>query len=141
MKNFNMSKIEGPDACIETSLFEYGLAWIPSNDGKEVLFWYGISMSDDNEYREPLYNRFDFRSFPADLDVKKEFDFADFDRVCSFVGMDEAEWLETPITSKIFDLMAYYGYENIFGTSYTRGFIYNAGINRFIPFYKIQRGK
>ena len=42
MKNFNMKNITGMDANIEISLFEYGFAWITSNDGKEIMFYYGI---------------------------------------------------------------------------------------------------
>lgn len=126
MKNFNMSKIEGLDVCIETSLYEYGLAWIPSNDGKDVVFWYGIQINDNGEY-----DRFDFCSFPVDLDVKKEFDFVNFDKVCAFVGMDETDWDRTPLTDKIHDLVQYYGCENIFGSTYHGGFVYRAGINRF----------
>ena len=126
MKNFNMNKIEGVDVDIETALFEYGLAWILSNDGKEILFWYGINSDEDG------YNTFDFCSFPLDLNVQDNFDFAEFESVYSFTGTDSNDWNEQPLPFKISDLVQYYGYENIFGTTYSNGFTYNPNIKRFV---------
>jgi len=129
MKNFNMNNIQGTDTDIETSLFEYGFAWIPSNDGKEVMFCYGIG------YGENEYNRFDRCSFNSDMDIYDTFDWIDSDswnQIYSFMGMDKEDFDNMPLTQKIFDLFQYYGYENIFGSSYWNGFKYSSNINRFI---------
>ena len=125
MTRFNISNIEGPDADIETSLFEYGLAWILSNDGKEYRFWSGIR--HDGSY----YDRFDWGDLNADLDVYKEFDWANFDSVLSFVGLTKDEWDEMDLPYKISDLVSYYGRENVFGECYDHGFKYLPSINRF----------
>jgi hypothetical protein len=56
------------------------------------------------------------------LDVQTEFDWANFDDVYSFAGMDSIDWNELELPQKISDLLSYYGYENIFGSSYWEGF-------------------
>ena len=104
----------GTDACLATSLFEYGLAW--KEDEKQIEFIYGIGMEDCD------YNRFDRCSFDLDLDVRKEFDWADFDEVESFIGSTSQEFDRLPLPQKIYDLVSYYGFENIFGSSYWEGF-------------------
>ncbi len=121
--NYSMAKISGVDACIETSLFEYGIAWIESD--KDILFYYGIDMN------ETEYNLFDFCAIDKDIDVLKEYDWVEFEDIYDFTGMNEEQWLEMPLTMQIRDLLSYYGYENIFGSSYWTGLKYNANINRF----------
>ena len=118
--DWNHSKIEGGDADIETSLVEYGLAWIIGE--KETLFYYGIGLENVDE---PLYNRFDFCTIDNDIDIVQEYDWANFKDVLSFVGMDMDNWLAMPLTQKISDLLSYYGYESIFGSSYWEGLKYS----------------
>ena len=125
MTHFNMSNIEGPDADIKTSLFEYGLAWILSDDKKEFRFWSGIRHNGEN------FDRFDWSDFSADLDVYNEFDWANFEDVWSFVGMTKDEWDELSLPSKISDLISYYGQENVCESCYDHGFKYLPGVNRF----------
>ena len=125
MTHFNMNNIQGTDADIETSLCEYGLAWILSDDGREFRFWFGIH--NDGSY----YDRFDWGDFSADLDIYQEFDWADFDDVLSFVGLTKGEWDEMDLPNKISNLISYYGQENVFGECYDHGFKYLPGINRF----------
>lgn len=122
MKNFNIENIQGVDADIETSIHEYGLAWIESNDKKEVLFWYGIGVKDDG-----YFNKFDFCSFPVDLDIKSEFDWIedDWTHVYIFVGLSEQEFHSRDLSDKIYDLFQYFGSENIFGSTYHAGFSFN----------------
>ena len=104
----------GTDACLATSLFEYGLAW--KEEENQIEFIYGIGMEDCD------HNRFDRCSFDLDLDVRKEFDWADFDEVESFIGSTSQEFDRLPLPQKIYDLVSYYGFENIFGSSYWEGF-------------------
>jgi hypothetical protein len=108
----------GTDACLAISLFEYGLAW--KEDEKQIEFIYGITAHDRNS--EPCFNRFDRCSFDLDLDVRKEFDWADFEEVESFIGSTSQEFDRLPLPQKISDLVSYYGFENIFGSSYWEGF-------------------
>lgn len=115
--------LEGIDADIEISLKEYGLAWIEGDT--EILFYYGINGNCENEYNEFEYTQFDFCSLDKNLDIKKEYDWIDnWDDISRFIGIDFDEWIEYPLTSQIADLLQYYGYENIFGSSYWEGLTY-----------------
>jgi len=104
----------GTDACLAISLFEYGLAW--KEEENQIEFIYGIGMEDCD------YNRFDRGSFDLGLDVRKEFDWADFNEVESFIGLTSQEFDALPLPQKISDLVSYYGFENIFGSRYWEGF-------------------
>jgi hypothetical protein len=114
IKSLEEQGFEGGDVCLATSLFEYGLAY--RQEGNETLFVYAIGA-------DPLvYNRFDRCTFASDVDVQKEFDWADFGSLYSFVGMDAEQWNAQPLTSKVSDLLSFYGFENVFGSSYWEGF-------------------
>lgn len=104
----------GTDACLATSLFEYGLAW--KENENQIEFIYGIGLEGTE------HNRFDRCTFNLDLDIKEEFDWADFDEVASFTGMTSTEWDNLPLPFKINDLVRYCGFENVFGSSYWEGF-------------------
>lgn len=111
-----MKDLIEPDADIETSLKEYGLAWEVSED--ETVFYYVIGYDDEE------CTRFDQASFENDLDVEKYFDWVNFDDIANFTGQDLDEWRLIPLTSKIHDLLGYYETMNIFGESYTEGISY-----------------
>jgi hypothetical protein len=36
--------------------------------------------------------------------------------------MDAEQWNAQPLTSKVSDLLSFYGFENVFGSSYWEGF-------------------
>lgn len=112
--DYNHKNLKGNDVSIEISLQEYGFAWVETKT--EYLFYYGIKNSGES------YTRFDFCSFDKTMDVAKEFDWADFDAVSAYVGSDVL--LDNDILGQIGDLLSYYGYEEIFGTSYWEGLIY-----------------
>jgi hypothetical protein len=114
-----ISKLEqhgysGIDADLATSLFEYGMAW--KEDDKQIEFIYGIGLKEED------YNQFDRCSFALDLDVYKEFDWACFEEVHLCMGSIKEDWDALPLPQKIYDLVSYYGFENIFGSSYWEGF-------------------
>ena len=114
-----ISKLEqlgyiGTDADLATSLFEYGMVWIESCN--QIEFIYGIGFNDEG------YNKFDRITFNTDLDVRKEFDWVDFEEVESFTGLTSDQFDALPLPQKIYDLVSYYGFENIFGSSYWEGF-------------------
>jgi len=110
---------QGGDACLAISLFEYGFAWRLLDDG-EVLFIYGIRNNNSD------YDRFDRCSIKP-CDPKVEWNWADFPGVAECIGLDIDEWLDDSdkmprFTDVVSDLISYYGYENVFGSSYWEGF-------------------
>lgn len=102
---------DGPDADLATSLFEYGMAW--REIGDETLFIY---------QHPSIPNRFDRCSLDSKLDVQREYDWVRWTEFMSYVDMPLHQWLALPITMKIFDLVGYYGTDEIFGSSYWEGF-------------------
>lgn len=120
------SLLTGNDASLETSLKEYGLAWIENKVTSKVLFYYGIRMDKEE------YVRFDFSELDLDVNVETEWNWAcgqgetPFAELMSFVGMTYAEWSKGSITQKVTDLLSYYGFENVFGSSYWEGLTYLA---------------
>ena len=111
---YNHNKIEGPDTCIEISLKEYGFAWIEGEE--DILFYYGIKFDDHR------YNRFNFCSFDKNTDIKKEFDWVEWDDINDYTDMDI---MDLSFPNQIFDLYMYYGYQNVFGESYASGLKYS----------------
>ncbi len=103
----------GPDVTLSIALGEYGLAWRELPEEKEILF----------VYRHPsIRDRFDRCSFSIDTDVRKEFNWVTFEDVQNCNGLTAAEWDALPLAQKVYDLVNYYGVENVFGTSYWEGF-------------------
>ena len=118
VKKLEKLDFSGIDADLETSLFEYGMAWKVGE--RETEFIYGVGV--DEVDGEAIYTTFDRCSFGNDLDVLNEFDYADFEAIFSFTGSTQAEFDALPLTQKIFDLVSYYGFENVFGSTYWEGF-------------------
>lgn len=110
-------KLQGVDACIEISLKEYGLAWIERET--DILFYYGIATDHKGEYTS-----FDYGYLSKDCNIEKEFDWIDWKDFLSHLSVSKVEWLAYSLPHKIYDLLRYYGYENIFGTSYNEGKTY-----------------
>lgn len=112
-----MGNLLGPDVNLEISLKEYGLAWEIKES--ETIFYYGIA------YNNEEYTSFDWASVENNMDFDKEFDWADLSEVANFAGSYSLQdWQQMPLISKIQDLLGYYGYENVFGSSYTEGQAY-----------------
>ena len=111
-------ELTGTDASIEISLKEYGIAW--KEQENDIIFHYGIHTSPD-EYGSEEYDRFDNCFINKDTIIIKEYDWADFETVQSFVGLTQKEFTKQPLVQQIQTLLAYYGYENIFGSSYWAG--------------------
>jgi hypothetical protein len=103
----------GIDKSLEISLFEYGLAWTKEVNESEYLFYYGIKRDDFGDYC-----RFDWGRLSVDTNMEEEFNWADFDKVADFTGTTKEEFLKQDLPRIISDLLAYYGYENVFGSCY-----------------------
>lgn len=101
----------GTDASLAECLFEYGMAW--KDDGKDWRFI----------YRHPvLRNAFDWACIAKDTTPEREWDWVNWDDVARCNGVSRAEFLAQSIPVIAFDLVNYYGTENVFGSSYTEGF-------------------
>ena len=107
----------GVDVSLDISLREYGLAWKPDNEEKsEFCFIVGMS-SEDGEY-----TRF-FFSHLTKKDYEEAFYFEP-DRagdICAFTGQSLEE-LKEGFPCRAYDVMVYYGYEEVFGNPYFNGF-------------------
>lgn len=115
----SISKLEeasftGPDASLDISLFEYGIAYKVTD--KEILFIYGTQYGYDE------YIRFDRCTIDTDINIAEEYDWADLKAVHASHGYSAKVWNALPLEQKITDLLRYYGYENVFGSSYWEGF-------------------
>ena len=117
-QKWDHDKLVGIDVDLEISLKEYGIAWI--EEEKKVLFYYGISAAE-NECGESEFDRFDFCSFNKDMDIKKEFDWAKWKAINCYIGGDIMTY---GFPEQIQTLNKYYGYENIFGSTYWKGLEY-----------------
>lgn len=102
---------EGTDAGLDISLYEYGMAW--KADGEDYRFIYGVGVKENSEYY-----LFDWGCIAKNINPEKEWDFADFNAVAKCCGMKKADFLKQPLPFIVYDLVMYYGHENIFGSSY-----------------------
>jgi len=122
--SYSLSELEelqftGTDASLRISLAEYGLAYSeqdPCSNG-DLRFVYGVRTNSAGEYVA-----FDWADFKTDLDFWNEFNWADQESFLSASGLDVEEFDALPLAVRIMDLNHYYGYENVFGTSYSGGF-------------------
>jgi len=111
-------KIFGIDNNIEISLKEYGIAW--SIEKNKLTIYYGIrqELNDCNEYE---WVEFDWNCYPMNINVREEWNWANFEEVNDFVG---GGFFNQDLPYQIFDLLSYYGSENLFGSSYCGGIKY-----------------
>jgi hypothetical protein len=116
-----MAELEGPDVSIVISLKEHGIAWKIGET--ETRFYYGIAYSNGE------YTGFDWADLRNDIDIYSEYDWADLLAVTGFVGMPLKEWDKISLVWKIQDLIGFYGFQNIFGSTYTEPMTYEEVIN------------
>ena len=100
---------KGPDVSLDISLTEYDLVWLVG--ATETVFIYSIG-----------HGRFDRCTLSNDVIVRTEWNWVDFDALCTFTGLDKDEFFAMPLPFIVFDLLNEYGYENVFGSSYWEGF-------------------
>jgi len=119
-QDYDHTKLTGMDADLETSLKEYGFAWIETDE--QFLFYYGINYVE-NSYCDMDYNRFDFNVMDKKLDIKKEYDWIEnWNDVNSYIGCDI---MDEELPRQIHDLFNYYGKDCIFGSTYWEGLRYD----------------
>ena len=117
IKKLEVLGFEGSDACLETSLFEYGLIWLKGE--KETLFIYGQGVKD-NDCGDVDYCNFERCTIENDADISQDYDWCDWSEVLQGDNIDNFK--EMPISNQIQALMTAYGFENIFGSSYGYSF-------------------
>lgn len=110
---------EGVDCDLATSLYEYGLIWKKEEHKPEYIMYFGVGVNEEGEY-----NTFDNGWYSATTeDALSMLDWINWPKILSFLGM-EVEEFERVLDAGIFppmlyfDLMSYYGSEEIFGTPY-----------------------
>lgn len=111
-KKFDRTVWHGTDSDKVTSLFEYGLLVRYITKEKS---WQCI-------YRNPYEpNKFSY-SWISEEDMREMFLTGwakdDLKSFCSYVGDTWNDWLLRPVATRIYDLVSYYGAEEIFGNSY-----------------------
>lgn len=106
---------EGMDADLEVSVTEYGLAWCRNEhcETEQQLFFIYRQFGD-------LYGCAYHKEVEADNIIKGK-DWArerDVKSFLSTMGMTNQEWLGLSHGQKVYDLVQYWGIENIFGSDY-----------------------
>lgn len=102
----------GIDVSNEISLFEYGLLVSKNEHCSHKDEWYCVYSVRENKFGHGYIRGFDLDEMMKGNDWVNPFD------ILSFTGLSLDEWLAQNIINKIYDLVQYYGHENIFGTTY-----------------------
>lgn len=110
---------QGNDASLRESLFCYGLIW--KQDGEDLRFIYGIKTDSAGDFI-----RFDWACIKQNTNPEREWNWVKWADVANYCGSTQHDFLKLPLTDIVTTLVQYYGYEEIFGTSYTEGFTVEA---------------
>ena len=119
LSTLEKANFEGPDMSLAISLFEYGMAGREVKKGEykgeyEFIYAIGIRVSSD----DCIFTTFDRCTVSLERIID---DYQDDTEFKSFIGLTESEKL--PLEPYIIsDLVSYYGFDNIFGSSYWNGF-------------------
>ena len=114
----------GIDASLDISLFEYGIAWHINDEctqENEYHFIYGVQVYENAEMSSIDYCTFDHGYLTLD-DFKDMLDsWANNDGFYSCHDTSKNELINR-FPYSVYDLMSYYGFENVFGSCYWKGF-------------------
>jgi hypothetical protein len=119
-KKVKALKFTGIDVSLEISLFEYNVISAPFYDDKhpqtdEYFVVYSIGNNRfDTGYKQE-------RELNALINGTDWMDEKEVENFLSCNGTTKEVWLAGTFVVKLHDLINYYGYENIMGTSYTEG--------------------
>ena len=116
----------GTDASLDISLLEYGL--LARTWESEKYTYQFIYATQWNDYA--VIQSFDVTVL-SNNEINEIFDDLNNDNgLLEFVGMNETEWKELDPVHKVYDLINYYGTQNIFGNSYG-GYMTDAELNEY----------
>jgi hypothetical protein len=104
-------KFIGTDACLETSLFEYGAICKPMPKDEYFCIYNKNGMFATSYVKEHELN-----ALICGTEWMTNKDISEF---IEFTGGTKEEWFELPFIHKLTDLIRYYGSENILGTDYS----------------------
>lgn len=107
---YDYRTFDGTDVSIRISLFEYGLIWKKFKGSYK--FVYGVKAGKGG-----VYTHFEEEWLDADINVKEEFNWINWDSLFDYVGMSEEEFMRQGLPRQISDLISHYGYEEILGDS------------------------
>ena len=112
MKLSELKSFEGVDIDLDIALFDYGLIW-GEVEPNNYLFYYGV---DYGENGHPVL--FDYGHMSKDewVELLNE-DWVDIKGIESFCDNTKQELIDM-FPRGVDTLLAYYGHENIFGSSY-----------------------
>ena len=121
MKTKTKPTFFGTDSSNEISLFEYGLLVQPYiKDGREDEYFVVYSTTKDDAGYGNLFDT----GFITEETVNGYIngnEFPDSNDITTFLawnGCSKDEWLKYSFVNKLSDLLQFWGYENIMGTSY-----------------------
>ena len=115
MKNLKLSDLNeysGIDKSNEISLYEYGLL-CKINDLNDIHCYYGIGSDNGSNY-----NTFDCSEL-SKHEIIGLFNELDKPGLLSYTGLTEDQFLAEDPIHQIYNLLNYFGYENIFGSCYS----------------------
>lgn len=124
LSEYKSKDYTGIDASIETSLFEYGLIWGKNEyctRDNEYQFVYGINSEFNAEYGQNEYCTFDHGYITKNDFIGMLDSWANDESFYSCQDITRDELIER-FPYSVYDLFSYYGYENVFGSSYWEGF-------------------
>jgi len=102
----------GIDSSNEISLFEYGLLVRYNKKDNDFHCIYRVN---ENLFDWGYISESDLNNLINGKDWMNESDINSF---LSYVGMDNNQWIDESFVNKLYNLLSYYGYENIFGSAY-----------------------
>lgn len=109
----------GTDASLEISLLEYDFLYrelgYEDADGDDHVFIYRVNCHLGGR-------RYDRVGLNSKLNLKKEYNWVEWESFLAAQDMSWKKWSKLPFALRIYDLLNYYGYENIFGSCYWEGF-------------------
>jgi len=108
LSELKAKKFRGIDVNLKSSLTEYNLAVakISGTNEYEVIYEVANGLYDTTKGTE------------RDLIAPFYENWFNQDQFLQSVGMDREEWISGSLANMLHDMVCYYGYENIFGSSY-----------------------
>ena len=103
--NRTTKKWHGSDASNQISLFEYGLLCRETKNGLQVIY------KNDDKFSFGYFDPFYFWNDS----------FVDMDELCNFSGVETPDYINDKELF-MYDLVSFYGTENVFGTDYSVGY-------------------
>jgi hypothetical protein len=124
---------QGVDACLYTSLYDYGFAYKQREDEYTIIH--------ENPYG---FLQFDTTNVPLDLDWQDEYRWikdSDKASLMSYIDSTIEEFNKDPVPMQLYNLVHYYGVENIFGTPCMGFYVFDDGRSRRREYLDIQERK